>query len=50
MENCCSVVNTTLYCFLLLGLFIDAAADVARKEMAWETDYRREAECAERFR
>lgn len=32
------------------GLFIDSIAHYARKELAWEVDYVREAECARRFR
>ena len=32
------------------GLFIDATAVVARKELAWETDYIREAAWAQRFK
>ena len=31
------------------GLFVEAAAAVAKKELALECDYLREAECAERF-
>ena len=32
------------------GLFLQEAADVARKELAWEVDYIREAECSEKFK
>ncbi|XP_065832907.1 atypical kinase COQ8B, mitochondrial-like isoform X2 [Oscarella lobularis] len=32
------------------GLYVDNAIAVARVELAWETDYIREAECTERFR
>jgi aarF domain-containing kinase len=32
------------------GLFLEKAADVARKELAWETDYIREAESSGKFR
>jgi aarF domain-containing kinase len=32
------------------GLYLDRTIDVARKELAWETDYLREAEATERFR
>ncbi|KAL5463522.1 hypothetical protein EMCRGX_G032422 [Ephydatia muelleri] len=32
------------------GLFLEATAAVARRELEWETDYIREAECCERFR
>lgn len=33
-----------------LGLFIDSMVDVARKELAWEVDYLREAECSMKFK
>ncbi|CAG8689679.1 11284_t:CDS:2, partial [Acaulospora morrowiae] len=32
------------------GLYLDNTIKVARRELAWETDYVREAECMERFR
>ncbi|PAA56661.1 hypothetical protein BOX15_Mlig011779g1 [Macrostomum lignano] len=32
------------------GLYADSAIAVARRELAWECDYQREAECSERFR
>ncbi|KAI7800869.1 putative aarF domain-containing protein kinase 4 [Triplophysa rosa] len=32
------------------GLFADSSLEVLQKELAWECDYRREAECAKRFR
>jgi aarF domain-containing kinase len=32
------------------GLFINSAVDVARKELAWETDYTREAHYSTKFR
>ncbi len=32
------------------GLFVDDVIAVARRELAWEVDYEREAECGERFR
>lgn len=32
------------------GLFLEEAADVARKELAWEVDYYREAECSKKFK
>lgn len=32
------------------GLYIDNLVAVARRELAWEVDYKREAECAKRFK
>ncbi|XP_063373992.1 atypical kinase COQ8B, mitochondrial [Cydia amplana] len=32
------------------GMFIDNVVEVAKKELAWEVDYRREAECTKRFK
>jgi len=32
------------------GLYADKALKVARKELAWECDYIREAKCCEKFR
>ncbi|XP_055052049.2 atypical kinase COQ8B, mitochondrial [Misgurnus anguillicaudatus] len=32
------------------GLFADSSLEVLQKELAWECDYRREADCAKRFR
>ena len=32
------------------GMFIDNLARVAKRELAWEVDYRREAECTRKFR
>lgn len=32
------------------GLYLDKTIDNARTELAWECDYEREAECAERYR
>jgi len=32
------------------GLFLEEAATVARKELSWEVDYYREAECAMKFK
>jgi len=34
----------------LPGMFVEDAIDVMRKELAWESDYIREAECAMKFR
>lgn len=32
------------------GLFADSSLEVLQRELVWECDYRREAECAKRFR
>lgn len=32
------------------GMFIDNLAAVAKRELAWEVDYRREAECTKKFK
>ncbi len=32
------------------GLFIDHMVEVARRELTWEVDYLREAQCTDRFR
>lgn len=32
------------------GMFIDNLVDVAKKELAWEVDYVREAECTRKFK
>lgn len=42
------LINYLMY--LRLGLFIDAVVEVARKELAWETDYIREASYCTKFR
>ncbi|XP_012276198.1 atypical kinase COQ8B, mitochondrial [Orussus abietinus] len=31
------------------GMFIDNLVEVAKKELAWEVDYRREAECSKKY-
>lgn len=31
-------------------MFIDNVVEVAKKELAWEVDYRREAECTKKFK
>ena len=33
-----------------VGLYVESVMRVARKELAWECDYLREAECATKFR
>ena len=35
---------------MYVGLFVDELVVVARKELAWETDYTREAKCQNIFR
>lgn len=37
-------------CFFSTGLFADSSLEVLQKELAWECDYKREAECAKKFR
>lgn len=32
------------------GMFIDNIVEVAKKELAWEVDYIREAECTRKFK
>lgn len=32
------------------GMFIDNIVEVAKKELAWEVDYVREAECTRKFK
>lgn len=32
------------------GLFADSSLEVLQRELAWECDYKREAECAKKFR
>jgi aarF domain-containing kinase len=32
------------------GMFIDNVVEVAKKELAWEVDYVREAECTRKFK
>lgn len=32
------------------GMFIDNIVEVAKKELAWEVDYIREAECTKKFK
>lgn len=32
------------------GMFIDNVVEVAKKELAWEVDYKREAECTRKFK
>lgn len=35
---------------LSAGLFADSSLEVLQRELAWECDYKREAECAKKFR
>lgn len=32
------------------GMFIDNVVEVAKRELAWEVDYIREAECAKQYK
>ena len=32
------------------GMYVDSVIKVAKRELAWEVDYVREAECGTRFR
>ena len=32
-----------------LGLYVEEFVDVAKRELSWEVDYVREAECTRRF-
>lgn len=32
------------------GMFIDNMVEVAKRELAWEVDYIREAECTKKYR
>ncbi|MEQ2159906.1 hypothetical protein GOODEAATRI_028015, partial [Goodea atripinnis] len=46
------IVNTlckVLLHRLFTGLFADSSLEVLQKELAWECDYKREAECAKKF-
>lgn len=36
--------------YLSSGLFADSSLEVLQRELAWECDYKREAECAKKFR
>jgi aarF domain-containing kinase len=48
IDNLMSILN--FWKILPEGLFIDDMVAVARKELAWETDYIREAKCQNMFR
>ena len=37
-------------CAMCVGMFVDSVVAVARKELAWETDYEREAQFSSKFR
>ena len=45
-----NVLVMLFLCILILGLFLDSAISVARKELTWETDYQREAQCSMIFK
>ncbi|XP_041851551.1 atypical kinase COQ8B, mitochondrial isoform X2 [Melanotaenia boesemani] len=48
IDNLMSVLRMSVA--LPEGLFADSSLDVLQRELAWECDYRREAECAKKFR
>ncbi|CAL8139490.1 unnamed protein product [Orchesella dallaii] len=48
IDNLMSVLN--VWSILPEGIFIDKVVEVAKRELAWEVDYLREAVCAKRFR
>ncbi|XP_048120626.1 atypical kinase COQ8B, mitochondrial [Alosa alosa] len=48
IDNLMSVLKMSVV--LPEGLFADSSLEVLQRELAWECDYKREAECAKRFR
>lgn len=48
IDNLVSVLN--VWNIFPKGLFIDNIVEVAKKELAWEVDYVREADCTDKFR
>ncbi|XP_045930672.1 atypical kinase COQ8B, mitochondrial isoform X3 [Micropterus dolomieu] len=48
INNLMSVLKMSLV--LPEGLFADSSLEVLQRELAWECDYKREAECAKKFR
>ncbi|MEQ2214789.1 Atypical kinase coq8b, mitochondrial, partial [Xenoophorus captivus] len=48
IDNLMSVLKMSVA--LPEGLFADSSLEVLQKELAWECDYKREAECAKKFR
>ncbi|KAL4647396.1 aarF domain-containing protein kinase 4 isoform X1 [Arapaima gigas] len=48
IDNLMSVLKMSIK--LPEGLFPDSSLEVLQRELAWECDYKREAECARRFR
>uniref|UniRef100_A0A8C9U714 Coenzyme Q8B n=1 Tax=Scleropages formosus TaxID=113540 RepID=A0A8C9U714_SCLFO len=48
INNLMSVLKMSV--MLPEGLFADSSLEVLQRELAWECDYKREAECAKRFR
>ncbi|BET01424.1 ABC1 family [Nesidiocoris tenuis] len=48
IENLVSVLN--IWNVFPPGMFIDKLVEVAKKELSWEVDYLREAECTKQFR
>lgn len=48
IDNLMSVL--TVWNALPEGIFIEKIVEVAKRELSWEVDYLREAECAKRFK
>uniref|UniRef100_A0A0A9WTR4 Chaperone activity of bc1 complex-like, mitochondrial n=1 Tax=Lygus hesperus TaxID=30085 RepID=A0A0A9WTR4_LYGHE len=48
IENLVSVLN--IWNVFPAGMFIDKLVEVAKKELSWEVDYLREAECTRQFK
>uniref|UniRef100_A0A3P9IPZ0 Coenzyme Q8B n=1 Tax=Oryzias latipes TaxID=8090 RepID=A0A3P9IPZ0_ORYLA len=48
IDNLMSVLKMSVV--LPEGLFADSSLEVLQRELAWECDYKREAECAKKFR
>ena len=46
----CTICDIHIRMYDCTGLFVDELVTVARKELAWETDYIREAKCQNMFR
>ena len=50
---CCTSLARSKSCVfvaILVGLHMEQFIEVSRRELAWEVDYIREANCAKRFR
>lgn len=44
------IINFQVWNVFPKGMFIDNIVEVAKKELSWEVDYIREAECTRKFR